>query len=263
MVVDGALQAVHRLALVEEIEDSEAKHGVGEIVAEIQGPQQPAQPVAGIVDGIAGGGRPEAVERRSRRLPTVFDRGAEPQESLPPRAMARRETVSATIGRKTCGISHPSRQVEFSLLEPRQETRPLVALAQRSPSHPGEDRRRSLTEAIDTSGPAGRMMMQMLGSFAEFERAMVRERTRAGLKAAREQGRKGGRRSKLVPRQRAEILAMLADGRAGAEIARIFRVHRATISRIAAEARTVSPKTRAAPEAVAMEAAAEPLLSES
>jgi DNA invertase Pin-like site-specific DNA recombinase len=40
---------------------------------------------------------------------------------------------------------------------------------------------RSLTEAIDTSGPAGRMMMQMLGSFAEFERAMVRERTRAGL----------------------------------------------------------------------------------
>jgi DNA invertase Pin-like site-specific DNA recombinase len=46
---------------------------------------------------------------------------------------------------------------------------------------------RSLTEAIDTSGPAGRMMMQMLGSFAEFERAMVRERTRAGLKAAREQ----------------------------------------------------------------------------
>jgi DNA invertase Pin-like site-specific DNA recombinase len=68
---------------------------------------------------------------------------------------------------------------------------------------------RSLTEAIDTSGPAGRMMMQMLGSFAEFERAMVRERTRAGLKAAREQGRKGGRRSKLIPRQRAEILAML------------------------------------------------------
>jgi DNA invertase Pin-like site-specific DNA recombinase len=48
---------------------------------------------------------------------------------------------------------------------------------------------RSLTEAIDTSGPAGRMMMQMLGSFAEFERAMVRERTRAGLKAAREPSR--------------------------------------------------------------------------
>ena len=61
---------------------------------------------------------------------------------------------------------------------------------------------RSLTEAIDTSGPAGRMMMQMLGSFAEFERAMVRERTRAGLKVAREQGRKGGRRPKLTAHQK-------------------------------------------------------------
>lgn len=102
---------------------------------------------------------------------------------------------------------------------------------------------RSVTEAIDTSGPAGRMMMQMLGCFAEFERAMVRERTRAGLKAAREQGRRGGRRPKLLAHQRSEILAMLAAGRAGAEIARIFRVHRATISRIAAEARAISPAT--------------------
>jgi DNA invertase Pin-like site-specific DNA recombinase len=100
---------------------------------------------------------------------------------------------------------------------------------------------RSLTEAIDTSGPAGRMMMQMLGSFAEFERAMVRERTRAGLKAAREQGRKGGRRPKLMPHQKSEILGMLAAGRSGADVARIFRVHRATISRIAAEARATPP----------------------
>ena len=45
---------------------------------------------------------------------------------------------------------------------------------------------RSLTEAIDTTGPAGRMMMQMLGSFAEFERAMVKERTQAGLAVARQ-----------------------------------------------------------------------------
>ena len=36
---------------------------------------------------------------------------------------------------------------------------------------------RSLTESIDTTTPAGRMMMQMVGSFAEFERAMIRERT--------------------------------------------------------------------------------------
>ncbi|WP_353070363.1 recombinase family protein [Tunturibacter empetritectus] len=55
---------------------------------------------------------------------------------------------------------------------------------------------RSLTEAIDTTTPAGRMMMQMIGSFAEFERAMLRERTRAGLESARDQGRIGGRRPK-------------------------------------------------------------------
>ena len=115
---------------------------------------------------------------------------------------------------------------------------------------------RSLTEAIDTSGPAGRMMMQMLGSFAEFERAMVRERTRAGLKAAREQGRKGGRRPILTAHQKTEILTMLAAGRAGAEIARIFRVHRATISRVAAEARAVSLNTEAAPHPLAAQVAA-------
>src|SRR5260370_35610600 len=40
---------------------------------------------------------------------------------------------------------------------------------------------RSLSEAIDTTNPAGRMMLQMLGSFAEFERAMLRERTKIGL----------------------------------------------------------------------------------
>ncbi|HUS08313.1 MAG TPA: recombinase family protein [Bryobacteraceae bacterium] len=51
---------------------------------------------------------------------------------------------------------------------------------------------RSLTEAIDTTTPAGQMMMQMVGAFAEFERAMLKERTRAGLDAAREERRIGG-----------------------------------------------------------------------
>lgn len=44
---------------------------------------------------------------------------------------------------------------------------------------------RSLTEAIDTTSPAGRMMMQMVGAFAEFERAMLRERTKMGISNAR------------------------------------------------------------------------------
>lgn len=93
---------------------------------------------------------------------------------------------------------------------------------------------RSLTEAVDTSGPAGRMMMQMLGAFAEFERAMVRERTRAGLNSAREQGRVGGRRPKFNNEQRAEIIDMLEAGRKPADVARLFRVHRATITRLTA-----------------------------
>jgi hypothetical protein len=47
---------------------------------------------------------------------------------------------------------------------------------------------RSITENIGTTTPAGRMMMQMVGAFAEFERAMIRERTSAGLAAARRKG---------------------------------------------------------------------------
>lgn len=100
---------------------------------------------------------------------------------------------------------------------------------------------RSLTEAIETAGPAGRMMMQMLGSFAEFERAMVRERTQAGLKNARAHGRIGGRQPKLTPGQKSEVRAMLNAGRSAADIARIFRVHRATISRVVSKDRAETP----------------------
>src|SRR5215472_4574402 len=72
---------------------------------------------------------------------------------------------------------------------------------------------RSLTEAIDTTTPAGRMLMQMVGSFAEFERAMIRERTQAGLAIARAAGRTGGRRPKLGPQQQAAIVEMVRSGR--------------------------------------------------
>src|SRR3954466_10598760 len=72
---------------------------------------------------------------------------------------------------------------------------------------------RSLTEAIDTTTPAGRMLMQMVGSFAEFERAMIRERTQAGLAVARAEGRIGGRRPKLGPQQQAAIVELVTSGR--------------------------------------------------
>src|ERR1700728_4785727 len=94
---------------------------------------------------------------------------------------------------------------------------------------------RSLTEAIDTTTPAGRMMMQMVGAFAEFERAMLRERTKAGLDAARREGRVGGRRPKLTPQQQAEIIRMVSKGnKTAADAARLFAVHPATVSRLLA-----------------------------
>ena len=94
---------------------------------------------------------------------------------------------------------------------------------------------RSLTEAIDTTTAAGRMMMQMVGSFAEFERAMIRERTSAGLAQARAEGRIGGRRPKLGDRQRREIAESVTSGRkSGAEMARLYGVSEPTVSRIVA-----------------------------
>jgi DNA invertase Pin-like site-specific DNA recombinase len=92
---------------------------------------------------------------------------------------------------------------------------------------------KSLTENIDTTTPAGLMMMQMIGSFAEFERAMIRERTRAGLETARKEGRIGGRRPKLTSAQVNETLRMIKSGeKTASDIARLFRVHRTTISRL-------------------------------
>ena len=105
---------------------------------------------------------------------------------------------------------------------------------------------RSLTESIDTTSPAGRMMMQMVGTFAEFERAMIRERTRAGLEAAAAQGRKGGRNPKLTEEQKADIADNVLSGRrSGAAMARLYNVSPATISRAVAEARLKPEYARA------------------
>jgi DNA invertase Pin-like site-specific DNA recombinase len=104
---------------------------------------------------------------------------------------------------------------------------------------------RSLTEAIDTTTPAGRMMMQMVGAFAEFERAMLRERTKAGLESARRDGRIGGRRPKLSAQQRTEIARMVLRGdKTAAEAARLFRVHPATISRLLSQGRATARSRR-------------------
>ena len=91
----------------------------------------------------------------------------------------------------------------------------------------------SLTKAIDTTSPAGRMMMQMAGSFAKFEREMIHQRTCAWLERARREVRVGGRRPKLTVRQQTEVIEMISSGRqTAAETARLFGVHLATVSRL-------------------------------
>ena len=92
---------------------------------------------------------------------------------------------------------------------------------------------RSLTETIDTTAPDGRMMMQMVASFAEFEHAMLKERTTIGLDAARKDGRIGGRRPKLKPQQQQEIVQLVRKGKkTTAAAARLFGVHRAAVTRL-------------------------------
>jgi DNA invertase Pin-like site-specific DNA recombinase len=70
---------------------------------------------------------------------------------------------------------------------------------------------RSLTESIDTARPGGRLVWHIFGALAEFERAVIRERTSAGLQAARQRGKKGGRPRTFGPKELAAAKAMLAD----------------------------------------------------
>lgn len=70
---------------------------------------------------------------------------------------------------------------------------------------------RSLTENIDTRSPGGKLVFHVFASLAEFERDLIRERTMAGLSAARARGRIGGRPKSLSPAQIAQVRAMHAD----------------------------------------------------
>jgi DNA invertase Pin-like site-specific DNA recombinase len=92
---------------------------------------------------------------------------------------------------------------------------------------------KSLTEHVDTTTPAGRLMMNMLGSFSQFEREIIRERTKLGLARARANGRKGGGKHILSATRQAEVIRQVTVGeKTQAEAARDERVSRATISRM-------------------------------
>src|SRR3954466_15274339 len=71
---------------------------------------------------------------------------------------------------------------------------------------------KSLTEQIDTTTPGGKLIFHIFGSLAEFERDLIRERTHAGLAAARARGRLGGRPRKLADAKQLELARTLYEG---------------------------------------------------
>ncbi|MFU4343848.1 recombinase family protein [Pseudomonas aeruginosa] len=92
----------------------------------------------------------------------------------------------------------------------------------------------SLTEKIETSSAAGKLVFHVFAALAEFERNLIRERTRAGLVAARARGRSGGRRPKLTPQQIKEIKRLMSDPTIPvSQIAERYNVSRTTIYKVA------------------------------
>src|SRR5215813_15203018 len=95
-------------------------------------------------------------------------------------------------------------------------------------------------QGVDTSTPAGKALFQMLGVFAEFERAIIQERIAAGITRARAKGTRSGKpfgRPRLSAEREAAVRAALADGTGIRKTARLVGTGNATVTRIAAEMR--------------------------
>jgi len=93
-------------------------------------------------------------------------------------------------------------------------------------------------QGLDTSTPSGRAMFQMMGVFAEFERAMIRERVMAGLARAKAEGTRLGRQP-TVTNDAAKVRAIQSDRAAGKSLRTIAQEHgvgHTTVARICAEA---------------------------
>jgi len=91
-------------------------------------------------------------------------------------------------------------------------------------------------QAIDTTTPAGRLMFQITGAFAEFERSMIRQRVNAGLKRAVERGATLGR-PKVGPEVEARIRSQLRAGKGILKVARELGLGTSTVQRVAREMR--------------------------
>ncbi|KVU84763.1 hypothetical protein WK76_23975 [Burkholderia ubonensis] len=88
----------------------------------------------------------------------------------------------------------------------------------------------SLTEAIDTSSAGGTLMFHMMAALSEFERRLISERTRAGMRVARAHGKRMGRKPLLSPAQ-CKQAATLLKTKPISDVARKFKVHPRTLKR--------------------------------
>jgi len=88
-----------------------------------------------------------------------------------------------------------------------------------------------LDQALDTSTPSGRLLFNVLGSIAEFERDLIADRTRAGVAAARRRGRHPGRPRALDARQRARVQRLRASGHSIRVIAGRIGVSKSVVAR--------------------------------
>ena len=95
-------------------------------------------------------------------------------------------------------------------------------------------------QSIDTTTPAGRLMFQITGAFAEFERSMIRQRVRAGLKRAVESGKQLGR-PKIDPATEKRIQAQLRAKKGMLAIARDLKVGTGTVQRVKREMEAAGP----------------------
>ena len=87
----------------------------------------------------------------------------------------------------------------------------------------------SIQEHIDTTTSGGKLVFHIFGALAEFEREVIRERTNAGLKAARARGRLGGRPKALDTKKATQLKAMYKGGAPIADILDLFKISRATL----------------------------------
>ncbi len=106
----------------------------------------------------------------------------------------------------------------------------------------------SITEKIETTSAAGKLVFHVFAALAEFERNLIRERTRAGLVAARARGRSGGRKPKLDAQQIREIKRLMSDPTIPVgQIAERYKVSRTTIYKVAP--RSAVPASEPQPDA--------------